>query len=68
MIKRKSAQIAALVEERDARTAELERFKGYKNELIDIVNEKETILAEERSRTADLERQLQTANLSLDKV
>lgn len=68
MINRKSAQIAALVEERDARTAELERFKGYKNELIDIVNEKETILAEERSRTADLERQLQTANLSLDKV
>jgi hypothetical protein len=57
-----------LAEEKEAKVSELERFKGYKNELIDIVNDKESQLIEAQSQVAELTRQVQTANLTIDKA
>lgn len=58
----------SLAEEKEAKSAELERFRGYKDELIDIVNEKESQLVESQTQVAELTRQLQSANLNIEKV
>ena len=58
----------SLAEEKEAKSAELERFQGYKDELIDIVNEKESQLVDSQTQVAELTRQLQSANLSIEKV
>lgn len=65
---RRASQVQTLAEEKEAKTSELERFKGYKNELIDIVNDKEAQLIEAQSQSAELTRQVQAANLTIEKA
>lgn len=55
-------------DEKNSNLQELERFKEYKNELIDIVNEKETALVESNKIIVENEKQLKNFNFSIEKV
>ena len=67
-LRRLKAVCKNAVEEREVKCQEIERFKNYKNELVDLVNQKESQLGETQNAFSEIEKQLKNANFSLEKA